>query len=388
MTKPTQLPSLTALRIVAASLVFFSHGLILPIFADPGAANIYGMIAHNMGAIGVLFFFILSGFVLTWSASHQSAEADTPGKFWRRRFFKIYPNHFAVYVIFLILVLASGHPFFFNSALSSLFLVHAWWPDPTLMLFAVNGPTWSLSVEMFFYLCFPLLLPLISRIPRRGLWPTAAIVAAIALLMPVIASALLPDQPMSPFSTNVSWPRLWFLYYLPVTRLFEFVLGMIMARILISGAWVRIRPFAALLLVLATYIATTPILVFDGHQALFLVPLALLITSCAASDVDGRAGLLTRPTFVWLGNISYAFFVVHITVLFSLYALFSGFWGFGGPAHPFSTPGGIAFLAGAYLLTVFFAWLLYTLVEKPAMRRFARARVAAPAQPEVAPAAV
>ena len=78
---------------------------------------------------------------------------------------------------------------------------------------------------------------------------------------------------------------------------------------------------------------------------------------------------------MWLGNISYAFFVVHITVLFSLYAVFSGFWGFGGPPHPFNTPGGIAFLAGAYLLTVFFAWLLYTLVEKPAMRRFARARV-------------
>jgi peptidoglycan/LPS O-acetylase OafA/YrhL len=75
-------------------------------------------------------------------------------------------------------------------------------------------------------------------------------------------------------------------------------------------------------------------------------------------------------------------------VLFSLYAVFSGFWGFGGPAHPFSTPGGIAFLAGAYLLTVLCAWLLYALVEKPAMRRWARGRVAAPTQAEVAPATV
>jgi hypothetical protein len=72
MTKPTQLPSLTALRIVAASLVFFSHGLILPIFADTGAANVYGLIAHNMGAIGVLFFFILSGPL-------QYLEIDTAG---------------------------------------------------------------------------------------------------------------------------------------------------------------------------------------------------------------------------------------------------------------------------------------------------------------------
>lgn len=384
MTKPTQLPSLTALRIVAASLVFFSHGLILPIFADPGAANIYGLIAHNMGAIGVLFFFILSGFVLTWSAK----DDDTAGRFWRRRFFKIYPNHFVVYAIFLILFVASAHPLFLSSAVSSFFLVHAWWPDPQLMLFAINGPTWSLSVEVVFYIAFPLLLPLISKIPRRGLWFAAGVVAAIALLMPVIASALLPDQPMSPFSTNVSWPQLWFLYYLPLTRMFEFILGMIMARILMTGAWVRIRPFAALLLVLATYVATTPLLVFDGRQALFLVPLALLITACAASDVDGRSRLLKRPTFVWLGNISYAFFVVHITVLFSLYALFSGFWGFGGPPHPFSTPGGIAFLAGAYFITVFFAWLLYALVEKPMMRRFARRRVPAPAVAQPAPARV
>src|SRR3954453_14069074 len=102
MTKPTNLPSLTALRIVAASLVFLSHGLILPIFANPGAANVYGLVAHNMGAIGVLFFFVLSGFVLTWSAK----DSDTPGKFWRRRFFKIYPNHFVAYVIYLALFLA------------------------------------------------------------------------------------------------------------------------------------------------------------------------------------------------------------------------------------------------------------------------------------------
>ncbi|PZF92050.1 acyltransferase family protein [Micromonospora deserti] len=377
---PTRLPSLTALRIIAASLVFVGHGLIHPIFRDDDANKVYAFLAHNTGSVGVSFFFVLSGFVLTWSAR----SADTTGAFLRRRFFKIFPNHVVVYLAVLALMVIAGLPVMLGPTLASLPLIQGFLPDPAYHLFAVNGPTWSLSVELLFYALFPVLLPLVNRIRPQRLWVAAGLVVAGAMLLPVIAKALLPDQPPSLLSSTLSWPEQWFVYFFPPARLFEFLAGMVMARILLSGRWIGVRTTLPAVLLVAVYAATLPLSLMDGYQSLLLVPMILLITAAAANDVAGRRSLLSNRPMVWLGEISYAFFLVHVHVLFLLHAAVNGQLGVRAMYQPyqFDLVTGIAFLIGVYLVCVLVSWLLYALVERPAMRRWARSRPAvAPAVP-------
>ncbi|MEU8328835.1 acyltransferase [Micromonospora sp. NPDC048839] len=369
---PTRLPSLTALRIIAASLVFIGHGLIHPMFRNDDVNEVYGILAHNTGSVGVAFFFVLSGFVLTWSAR----STDRTGSFYRRRFFKIFPNHVVVYLGVLALMLVAGLPVMLGPTLASLPLIQGFLPDPNYHLFAVNGVTWSLSVELLFYALFPALLPLVNRIRPQRLWLTAGLFTAGAMLLPVIARAVLPDGPPSPMSTTLSWTEQWFVYFFPPARLFEFLVGMVMARILLSGRWIGLRTVLPTLLLVVVYAATVPLSLMDGYQSVLLVPMALLITAAAAGDVAGRPSLLNNRPMVWLGEISYAFFLVHVHVLFLLHAAVNGQLGVRAAYQPyqFDTITGIAFLIGVYLVCILVSWVLYSLVERPAMRLWAYPR--------------
>ncbi|MGC4788134.1 acyltransferase family protein [Micromonospora sp. DT178] len=374
----TRLPSLTALRTVAATLVYIHHAMYQPLFSDQGIQNAYNALARNLGPMSIMYFFVLSGFILTWSAKPH----DNVKQYYRRRFFKIFPSHLVVYAILLLLMFVAGRAIPWPQAVVSLPLLQAWVPDFNYQLFAINPPTWTLSVELLFYLCFPLLLILVNRIRPSRLWLYAGLVAVAALLMPVVSRLFLPDSPSTPVSASLSWPQLWFLYYLPVTRVFEFLAGMIMAKILMTGRWRGVRPLYIVVLLVVAYVATLPLKLYEeGYQAVFIIPLALVITGAAAADLAGRRTLFNTRGMVFLGEISYAFYLVHITVFFSLQAAFNHQWGLGGmfTSRPFGTVAAIAFLVGAYLACVLVAWLLYALVERPAMRRWARPRRARPA---------
>ncbi|WP_405090084.1 acyltransferase [Micromonospora sp. NBC_01392] len=379
-----RLPSLTAMRTVAATLVFIHHAMFQPLFSDQGVQNAYNEFSRNLGPLSVMFFFVLSGFILTWSGKPR----DGLKNYYRRRFFKIFPNHLVVYAILLVLMFVAGRTILWPEALANLPLMQAWVPSFDYQLLAVNPPTWTLSVELLFYLCFPLLLILINRIRPSRLWLYAGLAALAALLMPVLSRLLLPDSPATPISASLSWPQLWFIYYFPVTRMFEFVVGMVMARILITGRWPNIRPSIIAAVVAAAYVATLPLKLFEeGYQTAFLIPLALAITGTAAADLAGRRTLFNTRVMVFLGEISYAFYLVHITVFFSLQAAFNHQWGLGGmfTSRPFATLPAFAFLIGSYLACVLVAWLLYSLVERPVMRRWGRPGRTRPTE---APAAV
>ena len=79
---PSRLDSLTGLRFFAAEMVVIHH---FSNFATLPFLWRY----QGFGATGVTFFFVLSGFVLTWSFR----PADTPGRFYWRRFARIWPLH-------------------------------------------------------------------------------------------------------------------------------------------------------------------------------------------------------------------------------------------------------------------------------------------------------
>ncbi|MGY1456052.1 acyltransferase family protein [Streptomyces sp. SS8] len=361
-----RLPSLTGLRFVAAALVFLFHGGLEFLFRDPGAQESYLFGTASAGFVGVSFFFALSGFVLAWSAR----PGDSAPRFWRRRFAKILPNHVVTFVLALVLLAWTGASTGVLPALANLLLVHSWVPD-IAYVGSANDVSWSLSVEAAFYLVFPLLFALANRIRPNRLWYWAGGTAVMIVLMPVAAQLLLPDQPQFMWG-NASFVQIWFLYDFPVVRALEFTLGILLARIVLTGRWIGLGVLPASLLVGAAYAASLYVPFLYRFAAITAIPLALLVAATAASDIKGRRSVLSTRPMVWLGEISFAFYLLHRLVLHYGHLAFGstpdGHGGLAGPA--WSTPGAVAFLAGAFAVSVLLAWALWALVERPAMRRW------------------
>jgi peptidoglycan/LPS O-acetylase OafA/YrhL len=356
-----RLPSLTGLRFAAAGGVVYTHSMLLinPHLAQNPGPEVW------VGASSVSLFFILSGYVMT----HSARPTDTVRAFWRRRAAKILPNHVLTWCVVMAALACAGTAAFTSSSglaanLSSLFLVNTWVPIRSFVS-AGNPVSWSLAAEMFFYLLFPVLLPWVERLSRRGLLVGVGTAIAIVWAWPVFCEFVV--NPGGSFFTGY-----WFLYVLPVTRLPEFVLGMMAARFSSAGVGLpRIGVLPAALGVISTIVVDATCLPHSFmYAAAAVAPLVLLVYATAELDLRGRASLLRTSPLVFLGEISYAMYLVHLLVLVSLDLYLTG--------HGWSSLSVVLVALPVVLLT---SWLLYVGVERPCVRRFSapRAQVAATA---------
>lgn len=382
--RPSRLPSLTGMRFIAAAMVFVFHGATQFIFANQETGGDFLFAASNLGSVGVSFFFVLSGFVLAWSAR----PGDTRRAFWRRRFFKVFPNHLVMFVIAVVLILLAGLAFSPGKGFLNLTLLHVWVPDHSY-LESGNGVAWTLGVEALFYLLFPVIFPLLGRIRPNRLWFAAGITVALVIAVPAVSLAFVPDAPQWPWGP-ASWQQIWFVYVFPVARLLEFVLGIIMARIVLSGRWIPLGLPSAVGLMAVGYLASLylPVHFLYDYVAMTVIPLALLVPAAAVADVEGRRTLLRGRTARRLGEISFAFYLTHYLVMQYGHRSFGlspdAFGQLAGPQ--WSTPVAIAFLVGCFAVALVTAWGLYALVERPAMRRWSRGPKPEPAPVETVPA--
>jgi|UPI00082F05B4 peptidoglycan/LPS O-acetylase OafA/YrhL len=323
------LPGLTSLRAAAALLVLLYHLTFWGVLDVPGT---------DAGYAGVGLFFVLSGFVLTWSARPGQSHA---GFLWRR-FARIYPNHLVTFVAAVVFCLAVGALVTPGLVVADLLLVQAWSPSGETAM-SINNVAWSLSCEAAFYVAFPFLL--------RGLTalrPTPRTTVALAAVA-------------APLVVGLVWPGLapWF-YHLPLTRAPEFVLGIVAALAVQEGWRPRVGPTVGGILVLGAVVLAgllapgtlgTGTLVVTAGLA---VPFALLVAAFAAHDLDGPRGWTAHPWLVLAGAVSYAFYLVHELVV-------RGFVVLGGT--------GPVAAAGVLLLASAGAYGLYRLVEVPSRRR-------------------
>ncbi|WP_107077895.1 acyltransferase, partial [Micromonospora sp. MH33] len=359
-TRATRLPSLTGLRWIAALLVFAFHVGTMRIVAEPDVKAVLDK-AFALGLSGVEFFFILSGFVLVWS--YRDGE---PGHtFLRRRFAKIYPNHLVTFVVALAVAFWFADPLAPWAAIGNLFLVQAWIPVDGYF-YSVNTVSWSLSCELAFYLCLPLVLPWLRRARARVLW-------ALVVAVPLLILALWPAQLLVPEES-----RWWFTQVFPVTRSFEFWMGVAAAELLRRGRWRGPNLTAASLLFLATWVVVAQWIRAEFWAALLAVAYLLVITAAADADVRGRRTPWRSRPMVWLGEVSFAFYLVHVLVMTTVLRL-TGDWGTGLRGWR-----GPLVVLGFLLLNLLLAAALHRWVEMPMMRRLGpprRARPAAAAAP-------
>ncbi|MET9817861.1 MULTISPECIES: acyltransferase [unclassified Streptomyces] len=380
--RPAPLPSLTGLRFIAAVLVFFFHSSFFePLtnpFADRGLAEGFQWLFSKAGWMGVSFFFVLSGFVLTWS----SRRDDTVTGFWRRRLLKIFPNHIAMWALAMLLFAGAATPL--TAWLPNLFLVHSWFPQHDIYI-SVNAPSWSLCSELLFYLLFPFLIGPVRRIRTERLWVWAAAMVAGMVALEIAVDLLVPAQPRTPEGFPISSLQFWLGYNFPPGRLFEFVLGMLLARLVLAGRFPRVPLAGALALAVGGYALALNVPFLYGFTVATIVPVGVLVCAMATADIRGERTLLSGRVMRWLGEVSFGFYLAQYVVLYygRTYVLHDRTYGL---------VGGVLELLVLLLVTLALGWLLMVCVERPVMRRWARPRERTPRGPAeavvVAPAQV
>ncbi|MEV4191075.1 acyltransferase family protein [Streptomyces toxytricini] len=361
----TRLDTLTGLRFPAAFVVFLYHAALLAFLGVPwlssssAAVAYYDAVAHA-GALGVTFFFVLSGFVLTWSAR----ETDTAPRFWRRRFLKIVPNYVLVWALAMLVFAAPITDT--TIGLLNFFMVQVWYPDFAIN-FGVNPAGWSLGVEAVFYLLFPVLIHWIRKIPahRLNLW--AAAVAAGIIATPFLSELLVPaGTAMMDTEPDTSVNQYFVSYILPLPRVLDFALGILVARSVMAGRWRNIGMVWSGVLLAVSFAVGYFLPPIYSTRAVCVIPAALLIAAGAIADAEGRFTLFRNRVMVWLGDISFAFYLVHYTVMVALWKLLG--------SKAYSVPGAVALAVLFIAAGILASWALYALVERPITRRWSNPR--------------
>ena len=223
--------ALNGLRFLAAmSVVFFHYSTSVP------AYHVLPFWVQNLvqcGPVALGFFFILSGFVLAHAHSSLN-DRRSRAEFWFKRFARLYPAYIFAFLMFLPIAVekyllgparianSSNVRTFFLGALLSSMMLQAW----TCLSQVWNGPSWSLSVEAFFYLIFPFVLPQLSKHRMRNGW------AAMVSLTFAETQGLVPSELWTGLLRNN--PLVWspmFLIGVSLTRLIPL--------------WSRVRPIVA-----------------------------------------------------------------------------------------------------------------------------------------------
>lgn len=311
---PRYFPLIDVLRAAAALLVLCYHVIELgkwTQFPTSGAA-----LYPRIGWIGVDLFFVISGFVIGKSA----IEGVATGAGWRavyieRRLRRIVPLYMATLLAFLFMVdpgiLLHGWQSV-RQVLTHLFFVH----NLSLSTHGtINGPNWSVALEMQFYLLMLLSAPWIAR---TTWWKVLLAWAAVAIAWRFGTTLTLPPGISQPMRQQVAATQL-------PGQLDGFVFGICLAKLALAGH-LRYTPLrlaawalAALVLLTVAFSLFWPRAYYWNVQEMVVLWRTLLFAGFAALLatavlIPWSGGRLLWP-LRYLGEISYGLYLWHLPVL-------------------------------------------------------------------------
>lgn len=169
------------------------------------------------GDLGVALFFMLSGFILFYSYQGNLQTRADLYKFLIARVARLYP----VYLLAILIAIPLHARLPRGVELLIFPMLQSWVPPVSDTGYSWIVQAWTLSVEAFFYCCFPLLLMLLRRVSSRAtLWSIAA--ASFLLNLALHTPTLHPGIPATWLTTCI---------ILPLLCLPEFLLGMALGAI-------------------------------------------------------------------------------------------------------------------------------------------------------------
>jgi len=310
------------------------------------------LVTFRIGWYGVDLFFVISGFVIAYSALllYRAEARSFQRHYWARRLTRIVPLYVLTLFLWLLFFTPqwSAHEWFRQLA-NHLTFTHS------LSLHAhsaIDGVNWTLGVEMHFYLAVALLIRWLDRIPgwRILLYGVAISWAWRAMIFYVVG----PEDPAVLFARVAQLPGV----------LDEFAAGIFLAKLLLDGRrpWFA-RPLPWLVAAIATGYVTMSIYwtradywPHAGMVTLWHTPLAIFFMCVVASAISLTqriADFWLRPVN-YLGETSYGIYLWHMFAV-ELFVFRLG-WG------------GLSALIAVLAVTIALAALSWHAFEKPFMR--------------------
>jgi peptidoglycan/LPS O-acetylase OafA/YrhL len=318
---PERVASLTGIRGVAALLVVATHAA----YTTGKYTHGYVGLVYSRMEIGVPIFFVLSGFLLfgPWvKATATGGPSPSVRRYAWHRVRRIMPAYaltvVAAYAVYHFRDAGPNPGHTWIGFLRNLTLTQIY-TDQYMYSYLHQALTqmWSLAVEVAFYVVLPLLAWLLLTVLCRRQWRPLLLLGGLVLLGGVTPAWLT-------FVHTVDWlpdgARLW----LP-TYLLWFVAGMMLAVLARMG--VRCYAFAVLPVAVVSYfIASTPIagepttspyaLAPAIWKAVFYAVIATLaVAPLALGDRGWYARFLASRPMVFLGEISYEIFLIHLITM-------------------------------------------------------------------------
>ena len=371
--RPT-LHAITGLRAVAALLVVLYHyddGVLSA--RAPWAGALIGR-----GYVGVSFFFVLSGFILTYvyADGDRAWNAARRRAFWVARVARIYPVYALALALtapgFVVAVLAlpptEAAARGIASAVTTPLLVHAWTPWTSTLW---NFPSWSLAVEAFAYALFPLVVPRLWGRPGAVLVGAALGLWAVGLAVPFAVEAA-GGRAGVPFAAA-------FAMSAPLVHLPQVLVGACAGALVLraprasagvrAGAW-DVAAAAVAVLTVGLLASGVPLLRTPLNGGLLAPAFAALAYALARAPAGVWARTVGSAPMRWLGEASYAIYLLQLPV----YQLL-------GPFGRLGLERGTGRHLAAYLaVLVGVSALVVRVVERPA-RRALRRRLSPASEP-------
>lgn len=307
-TPSSRINQLTGLRFFAALLVFLSH------LKWDGVSQFYQTL-FEQGYVGVSFFFVLSGFVLSYSYGEKLKQGTlTKPKYILLRYARLMPLHIITAIPFLFLAFYKGSPDLFKSFINLAFL-QSWIPSSSYY-FSLNAPSWSLSNEMFFYFSFVGLIFFSERLKIKFF----SVLLIFVLISATICNTFYSDIKI--FGENTF--SHWLFYIFPGFRLLEFITGMIVFDLWKSNFFssLRFSWLAMPALFIAMYYGK--LIPEPFRWSLYYLPFVtfLLVSHLTDNASTSKQFFSSRP-LILLGEASFAFYLIHQPIIGIANRLFS-----------------------------------------------------------------
>lgn len=332
---------LTSLRFFFALMVFGAHCYTI----DP----YFEHLVFKEGFVGVNFFFILSGFIIAYNYQKKIEERRTTNReFWIARIARIYPLHLLTLVISVLLggYLASGGWDWLKHFIANLFLLQPYIPKMDYF-FSFNSPSWSLGCEQLFYFLFPLLAVFFAKSKRL------IICMAIITAVMIVGIYFTPEE-----NIRAYW------YVNPLTRLPDFLIGMLLYRVYDKYRHVEWSPskaslyeIGAIILFLAFYIPAPEFIPKVLRYSLFYwIPISVMLFVFAKQS-GILSKVLSNKYLVIGGEISFSIYLIHLFIINGYLRL--------SAADAWNIPWEIS-IPAIFIITVGVSLLSYYYFEKPA----------------------
>jgi peptidoglycan/LPS O-acetylase OafA/YrhL len=354
-------PGLNGLRFVAALAVIITHVELLK-FQTGLHHNWKNPLIFNLGGLGVYFFFVLSGFLISYLLMAEKTKTGTVSvrKFYVRRILRIWPLYylivllgFFVFPYFDILKIDWLDRHFAASYWPALLLNLFMLPNLALAMFPAVphiGQVWSIGVEEQFYLVWPLLVKFSTAILR--------VLLVILAVILVVKTIVLGMSIVFPGNRSLQVLRA----FLAMSKIECMTIGSIGAYVLFTRRnrilkWIY-APATLLvsLFILPLLIYFTPDVLQDGIHLVYSVFFIVIILNVASNPVSFLK--MENPLFNFLGNISYGLYMFHMVIVVFVIRSTRQFFD-----DPNSVPANICYYAGAIGLTILVSWLSFRYFE-------------------------